>query len=166
MNSILRHIVNIFSFFSPVSRWFELRRLGYKISGVELSRNVKICGGCWIYGGGELSIGNDTWLSPKVTIYTNEAIKVQIGSNCDIGHEVSFITGSHEIGASSRRAGVGLAGSIEIGDGCWIGARTTVLGNVKIGQGCIIAAGSVVTKDVPANTLVAGVPAVIKRELI
>ena len=65
----------------------------------------------------------------------------------------------------NRRAGEGTARPIEIGDGCWIGARSVILGGVRIGAGCVVAAGSVVTRDVPDNVLVAGVPACIKRQL-
>ncbi|MDD5247876.1 MAG: DapH/DapD/GlmU-related protein [Rhodocyclaceae bacterium] len=55
---------------------------------------------------------------------------------------------------------------IEIGDGCWIGARTIILGGVRMGPGCVVGAGSVVTRNVPANVLVAGVPARVVRELV
>jgi len=54
---------------------------------------------------------------------------------------------------------------ISVGDGCWIGARTVILGGVTIGAGSIVAAGSMVAYDVPANVLVAGVPAKVKRVL-
>lgn len=48
---------------------------------------------------------------------------------------------------------------INVGEGTWIGGRSTILPGVNIGKGCIIAAGSVATKDVPDNTMVGGVPA-------
>ena len=52
---------------------------------------------------------------------------------------------------------------IIIGDNCWFGANVTVLQGVTIGNGCVIAAGSVVTKDVPDNAMIAGVPAAVKK---
>jgi maltose O-acetyltransferase len=52
-----------------------------------------------------------------------------------------------------------------VGNGCWVGAKSVILGGVTIGDGAIIAAGAVVTRDVPAHTLVAGVPAVVKRQM-
>ncbi|WP_371318771.1 DapH/DapD/GlmU-related protein [Pseudomonas gingeri] len=52
-----------------------------------------------------------------------------------------------------------------VGAGCWLGAKSLVLGGVSIGEGAIVAAGSVVTRDVAPNTMVAGVPAVLKRQL-
>ncbi|MGX7653022.1 acyltransferase [Shewanella putrefaciens] len=166
MKVFFLHLFNLVNLVLPSTRFFRFRAFFLRFFLSKIGVDIKVCGHCWFFGRGSILIGDSTWISPGSRFYSNENAYISIGSNCDIGPEVSFVTGSHEIGESSRRAGIGLAGSIEIGDGCWIGARTTVLGNVKIGQGCIIAAGSVITKDVPANTLVAGVPAVIKRELI
>ncbi|MEE1084340.1 MAG: DapH/DapD/GlmU-related protein [Paludibacteraceae bacterium] len=78
--------------------------------------------------------------------------------------DVCFICPSHVIGDETKRAGRGTYGNIIIGDGTWIGARSTILSGVSVGKGCIIAAGSIVNKDVPDNTMVGGVPAkIIKR---
>ena len=65
---------------------------------------------------------------------------------------------THEIGDSSRRAGASKYPSINIGDGCWIGANSLILGGFTIGEGTIIAAGSVVIKNCEPNSLYAGVP--------
>ena len=54
---------------------------------------------------------------------------------------------------------------IVVGDNCWFGANVSVMQGVTIGAGCVIAAGSVVTKDVPENCMVAGVPATIKKRI-
>jgi acetyltransferase-like isoleucine patch superfamily enzyme len=56
--------------------------------------------------------------------------------------------------------------SIIIGKNCWIGAKVTVLAGVNIGDNCIIAAGSVVTKDIPSNSVAAGVPAKILNKRV
>ena len=55
---------------------------------------------------------------------------------------------------------------IVIGRNAWLGANVTVLAGVTIGENAIVAAGSVVTKDVPANTVVAGTPAKVKRGIL
>lgn len=54
---------------------------------------------------------------------------------------------------------------ITIGDDCWFGANVVVCGGVTIGEGCIIGAGSVVTRDIPANSLAAGNPCRVIREI-
>ena len=74
-------------------------------------------------------------------------------------------TGTHEVGPAVQLCGPGLTQPIKIGDGCWLGARVTVLGGVEIGAGCVIAAGALVNKDVPPNELWSGVPARFIRKL-
>ncbi len=56
-----------------------------------------------------------------------------------------------------------LCGNVHVGEGCWIGAGTTVIPGIQIGEKATVAAGSVVIKDVPANAVVAGVPAKVLR---
>ena len=68
-----------------------------------------------------------------------------------------ILANSHELGPSESRAGSVVGLPVSIGDGVWIGARTTVLPGVTIGPGAIVAAGSVVNRDVEADTMVAGV---------
>jgi maltose O-acetyltransferase len=162
---MIRHITNIFLWFLPPTRLFVLRNFFLKIAGIKLGRNVRFCGRSWIYGRGTLLISHDTWISPGAIIFTNESVTIKIGARCDIGPDVEFITGSHDIGTSLRRAGNGYAKAITVDDGVWIGAKSIILGGVTIGSGSIIAAGSLVRFDVPPNSLVAGVPAVIKRSL-
>lgn len=99
--------------------------------------------------GNDVFIGRDAYVRPHVTI----------GSRVSIGPFVRLISDTHEIGNSARRAGRNVFLPISIGDGTWIGASVTVVGGVSIGRGCVVAAGSIVTSDVPDNTLVGGVPA-------
>jgi len=84
---------------------------------------------------------------------------VIININCTIGHD-SKIGLFVEISP-----GVNISGNCEIGDYTTIGTNATVLPKIKIGKNVIVAAGAVVTKDVPDNCMVAGIPAVIKKEL-
>jgi maltose O-acetyltransferase len=112
-----------------------------------------------------VSLGRDSWISPGVVFHSHQSAAITVGERCDIGAGVAFIPGGHAIGGSHRRAGAGFAKPIEIGDGTWIGAHSVILGGVRVGSGCIVAAGSVVTRDIPDNSLAAGVPAVVKRPL-
>lgn len=163
---MIRHLLNLLLWILPPSRLFLFRRICLKLGQVDIGDNVSVCGRGWIYGRGLLRIGNNTWLSPGVIFHTHLDAPIVIGSNCDIGTAVEFITGSHLVGTSSRRAGDGTANPIVINNGCWIGASSRILGGVNIGAGSIVAAGSIVIHDVPADVLVAGVPAVIKKNLI
>lgn len=144
---------------------FEFRRACLILSRVEVGKCVSVCGRGWIYGRGRLHVGDNTWMSPGVVFYTHVDAPIVIGKNCDIGSAVELVTGGHEIGAASRRAGQGTAKPITINDGCWIGSGSRILGGVTIGSGAVVAAGSVVIRDVPQNAMVAGVPAVVKKSL-
>ena len=108
---------------------------------------------------------SDTWIGLKNSFYCTLLSEIKIGANCDIGPDVSFVPGSHRIGDYNRRAGKGIGGDIIVEDGCWIGSRVTILGGVTIGQGSIVGAGSLVNKNIPANTIYAGVPAALIRKL-
>lgn len=81
-----------------------------------------------------------------------------------IGPNVSLITSGHPIAPSQRRAGV-TAAPIRIERNVWIAANVTVTGGVTIGENSVVAAGSVVTQDVPRNTLVGGNPARVIRSI-
>lgn len=162
---MLLHCCNFFLSLLPPTRLFYIRNLLLTLSGIHISNSSRFCGRGWIYGRGQLHIGVETWLSPGVIVHTHVNANIYIGDRCDIGPGVEFIPGSHVIGNSSRRAGEGTAKPITVGNGTWIGAKSVILGGVNIGEGCVVAAGSVVTHDIPSNSLVAGVPARIKRRL-
>jgi sugar O-acyltransferase (sialic acid O-acetyltransferase NeuD family) len=81
-----------------------------------------------------------------------------LGINCAIDHDARVGNGVHVMG------GAAVAGEVAIGDYSTIGANATVLPGLKIGQNAIVGAGAVVTKDVPDNVIVAGVPAKVLRQ--
>lgn len=149
----------------PPTRFFRFKRCLAKWAGMIVADGVSICGHTSFFGKGRVSIGNNTWIGLKNTFYCTQLAEISIGSNCDIGPDVAFVPGSHEIGSNDRRAGKGSGADIVIEDGCWIGARVTILGGVRVAKGAIIGAGAVVCKDVPADSIYAGVPAVFKRAL-
>ena len=87
---------------------------------------------------------------------------ITIGDNALIGQQVVIATLNHDL-CPERRANM-LPAPVVIGKNVWIGAHATILPGVTIGDNSVIAAGAVVTKDVPRDTVVAGVPAkVIKK---
>ncbi len=90
---------------------------------------------------------------------------ISIGNHCKIGPRCQFFTPQHPIDWQERMQPVETCLPITIGDNCWLGGGVTVLPGVTIGPRCIIAAGSVVVHDIPADSLAAGNPAVVKRKL-
>ena len=82
---------------------------------------------------------------------------VELGDGTLVGHQVVFATLNHDLDPD-RRAGMYPA-LIKTGRNVWIGSHATLLAGVTVGDNAVIAAGAVVTKDVPADTVVAGVPA-------
>lgn len=86
-----------------------------------------------------------------------------IGDGALIGHNVVLATLNHAMSPNHR--GTMIPAPIHIGRNVWIGSNATVLPSVTIGDGAIVAAGAVVTRDVPENTIVGGVPARVMRHL-
>lgn len=109
-----------------------------------------------------LRVGRDVFINHGCTIM--DLGGVEIGDEVMIGPNVQIITSGHPLDPATRRSMI-VADPIRIGRNVWIGAGATVLGGVTVGDDAVVAAGAVVTKDVPARTLVAGVPAVVVREL-
>ena len=96
-------------------------------------------------------------------VFINAGCKMQdqggiyIGDDCLIGHNAVFATLNHEMNPEHR--GNLHPQPIRLGNNVWIGSNVTILQGVTIGDGAVVAAGAVVTRDVPENTVVAGVPA-------
>ena len=93
----------------------------------------------------------------------NEAGGIIVGNDVFIGPKVNLITINHDVNPDNRSATYGRP--IVIEDKVWIGINSTILPGVRIGYGAIVGAGSVVTKDVPAMTVVAGNPARIIKTI-
>ena len=141
--------------------YFEIKRKCMIALGYDIGNGTKIVGP--IFCTGNLIVGNNCWIGRNFTVNGNGTVIIE---NCvDIAPNVSFITGGHKIGNISRRAGNGESYSIRICDGCWIGARSTLVGNITVGLGVVVAACSCVVKSIASNNLVGGVPAKVIREL-
>lgn len=133
-------------------RWSFLKvydRFLAKINPAKYAINigVKVLGKCFIYGDSYKMFSTEPWL-------------ITLGNNVHITDEVRFIT--HDGGTLLFRDKVPdleITAPITVGDNVYIGIRSIILPGVSIGSNSIIAAGSVVTKDVPNNVVVGGVPA-------
>lgn len=83
---------------------------------------------------------------------------VTIGDDCFIGPNVGIYTACHSTDPQERNSRREWARPVTIGDNCWIGGSVTILPGVTIGDNCTIGAGSVVVKDIPANSVAVGNP--------
>ncbi len=90
---------------------------------------------------------------------------VTIGDNVWIAPNVGIYAAGHPLEVEDRLAGYEYAFPVTIGDNVWIGGSVTIIGGVTIGKNAVVAAGSVVIRDVPPDTLVAGNPARVIRRL-
>ena len=140
---------------------FEIKRKLLNRIGIQIGKGTKVVGPIECLG--RLVVGENCWIGKNLKVNGNGT--VEIGDNCDIAPEVTFQTGGHEIGVQERRAGEGLVFSQRIGNGTWIGGRVTIINNTYIGDACVVAACACVTRDVPSNCLVGGVPAKVIRVL-
>jgi maltose O-acetyltransferase len=134
-----------------------LRARLWRSAGMEIGSEVDIRAHCWVFSSA-LSVGDGTLIGYGSHIENREP--VHIGSRCSVAPQVSFVTSSHEKGERTRRAGAYRGELITVGDGCWIGARATLLPGVRLGDGCIVGAGAVVLGgDYESDALLVGVPA-------
>ena len=143
----------------PGPEGFYLRSFFYRLLFKKCGKNLILYPGVYIAFSNNVSVGTRVAINRGVYIDGRGGIQmgdfVLIGPNCvfsscDHGHARSDIP--------MYPQPVGL-GCIIIGDDVWIGANVTVTKGITIGDGCIIAANSVVTKDVPPNSIWGGVPA-------
>ena len=109
---------------------------------ITLGRNVFINQGCHFMDMGGISIGDDTLIGPNVNL----------------------VSAGHPLAPGERRNGI-VTAPISIGRNVWIGAAATILPGVTIGDNAVVAAGAVVSRDVAAETLVAGVPTRLLKQL-
>ncbi len=109
--------------------------------------------------GYNIEIGDNFYANHNLLIL--DCAKVTFGNNVLIGPNCSFYTPEHPLDATTRNSGVEYAKEIKVGSNVWFGGNVTVLSGVHIDDNSIIGAGSVVTKDIPKNVLVAGNPAKI-----
>lgn len=108
-------------------------------------------------------LGENVFINYNATMLDSAFIR--IGKNTKIGPNCQFYTPNHPMDFMERRKPQETGHPITIGEDCWIAGGVIICPGVTIGNRCIIAAGSVVTKDIPDDSLAAGCPAVVKRRL-
>ena len=164
MRLLLCHLMNGFAnLFAQGAVGKRIRNTVYRHGlGVVIGRRSFFAGGGYI-NGAQLTVGDECFINREY--YFDLSAPVTIGNRISIGTHAVFVTANHELGGESRRAGIVAPQPIVIEDGAWIGTRVTILPGVTIGRGAVVASGAEVHRSVAPNTPVAGVPAVVKREL-
>ena len=139
----------------------EVRRILGKIIGQEVDESVTLLPPFYVDYGKHIEIGKGCFIQQCCTFFGRGGIT--LGENVLVGPKVNIITINHDPDPENRSATYGRP--VVIGDNVWIGVNSTILPGVSIGCGAIIGANSVVTKDVPPMTVVAGNPArIIKTQ--
>jgi maltose O-acetyltransferase len=151
----------------PAQSLCRARTALLRSAGMKIGTSSLVQGPIRITGEGNpcenISIGAFSLISGS--LHCDIGAPLLIGNRVRIGHDVSLLTVDHRVGPAEMRSGERKFGPIEIGDGAWLASRVVVLPGVRIGAGSIIAAASVVTRDIPPNTLAVGAPARVVRNL-
>ena len=139
-----------------------IRAVFSDLIGAKVDDSFSLIPPFYTTGGENIRVGRNVFINQNCTMYDLGGIA--IADDVMIGPNVSIIKSGHPIEPSRRRDFV-IAKPVVIERNVWIAAGVTIIGGVKIGENAVVAAGSVVTRDVPPNTLVGGSPARIIRSI-
>jgi len=140
----------------------EIRALFSQLIGKKVDDSFLLIPPFYTAGGDEIRVGRNVFVNQNCTFYDLGGL--DIADDVMIGPNVSIITASHPLEPSRRRV-VTIGKPIAIERNVWIAAGATIIGGVTVGENAVVAAGSVVTKNVPPDTLVGGNPARIIRSI-
>lgn len=138
----------------------------------QAGKNLYLQGPIFFDYGHFTKFGDNCYANFNFTVL--DCAPVEIGDNTFFGPNVALYTPMHALDIAQRRQRVRADGSlydyeyakpIKIGSDCWIAGNVVVIGGVTIGDGCVIGAGSVVTRDIPPNSLAVGNPCRVIRKI-
>lgn len=167
--------------------WFKSFQFAYWGASSRLGRCAKLNSAQLIWVGNKVTIGEQSWLNAKddrgdgqSTLFIGDGTyigrlvqinawqSVTIGCNVLIADRVFISDADHNFADTRlpiRMQGDSFRGSVFLHDGCWIGIGAVILPGVTIGRNAVVAANAVVTKDVPAYSVVGGIPARVIKQL-
>lgn len=139
----------------------EVRTYISRLFNKEVDPSLRVFPPFYTDFGKNITVGKNVFINACCHFQDHGGIT--LGDNCQIGHNVVFATLNHGIAPDARSST--FPAPIVLGRNVWVGSNSTILQGVTIGDNAIVAAGSVVTKDVAANTIVGGVPAKYIRNI-
>jgi acetyltransferase-like isoleucine patch superfamily enzyme len=139
----------------------EIRDLLSQITGCKIDESTAVFPPLYINVGKHLKIGKNVFINFDCTFLALGGITIE--DNVFIAPKVSLLSEGHPISPEDRHSLI--PGHIHIKRNAWIGANATILPGVTIGENSIVAAGAIVSKDVPDNVIVAGIPAKIVKTI-
>ena len=137
----------------------ELREIMGRLIGKQVDRSFRMFPPFYTDFGKNITIGKDVFINSGCHFQDQGGI--EIGDGALIGHNVVLATINHDLNPKENRKNH--YAPIKIGTHVWIGSNATILPGVTIGDYAVVAAGAVVTRDVPAMTVVGGVPAKVLK---
>ncbi|RFM29582.1 DapH/DapD/GlmU-related protein [Deminuibacter soli] len=139
----------------------EIRELLSQVTGSEIDESVAVFTPLYINYGKHTKIGKNVFINFDCVFLDLGGITIE--DNVLIAPKVSLLSEGHPVSPGDRHSLV--PGHVHIKKNAWIGAGATILPGVTIGENAVVAAGAVVSKDVPADTIVGGIPAKIIKEI-
>ncbi len=139
----------------------EIREIVSRLTGQPIDTSFRLFPPFYTDFGKNIHIGKDVFINSGCHFQDHAGIT--IGDGCLIGHNVVIATINHDLDPAQNRKNH--YAPVTIGSHVWIGSQATILSGVTIGDWSVVAAGAVVTKDVPAFTIVGGVPARIIKKI-
>ena len=139
----------------------EVRALLSRLFGKEVNSSFRVFPPFYTDFGKNITVGKDVFIN--ACCHFQDHGGVVLGDGCQIGHNVVFATLNHGLAPEDRQTTY--PAPIVLGKNVWVGSNSTILQGVTIGDNAVVGAGAVVTKDVPENTIVGGVPARVIRHI-
>ncbi len=139
----------------------KIRELFSKLTESDIDKSFGLFPPFYTDCGKNIKIGKNVFINSCCRFQDQGGI--EIGDGSLIGHNTTIATLNHDFNPAKRQNL--MPNAVKIGKNVWIGSDCTILPGVEIGDGAIVGAGSVVTKSVPENTIVAGNPAKVIRKI-
>ena len=133
----------------------QVRNLLSRLFGREVDPTLRVFPPFYTDFGKNITIGKNVFIN--ACCHFQDHGGVELGDGCQIGHNVVFATLNHGLAPEERPTTH--PAPIVLGRNVWVGSNATILQGVTIGDNAVVAAGAVVTKDVPSDTIVGGIPA-------